>query len=224
MSLATWIPFFIATVLISLSPGPGALAAMGAGLAHGFARGQAIAFGLLLGVCTQTAVVGAGLGALLATSETAFAVVKWVGAAYLVWLGVQQWRAPVLPLEATAVTTASSGAAGQGSGLGNTQAPASRWTLLLRGWGVNALNPKGTVFLLAVLPQFIDAGAPLAPQYLVIAATFGLVECAVMTGYVALASRLQAALRSPQRLRWMNRAMGSLFVAAGTALALFKRT
>ncbi|OYU77729.1 MAG: threonine transporter RhtB, partial [Burkholderiales bacterium PBB5] len=94
MSWSLYLPFFIATVLISLSPGPGALAAMGAGLGQGFARGQAIAFGLLLGVWTQTAVVGAGLGAVLATSETAFAVVKWVGAAYLVWLGVKQWRAP----------------------------------------------------------------------------------------------------------------------------------
>jgi len=207
MSWSLYLPFFIATVLISLSPGPGALAAMGAGLGQGFARGQAIAFGLLLGVWTQTAVVGAGLGAVLATSETAFAIVKWVGAAYLVWLGVQQWRAPAHALQAT------------GDG-----APLSRAALVLRGWGVNALNPKGTVFLLAVLPQFIDASAPLLPQYLVIGATFGVVECLVMSGYVALASRLQVLLHSPRRLRLMNRAMGSLFMAAGTALALFKRT
>lgn len=215
MSWQVWIPFFVATVVISLSPGPGALAAMAAGLRHGFARGQAIAFGLLLGVCTQTAVVGAGLGALLATSELAFGVVKWVGAAYLVWLGVQQWRAPA---HGPGAAAASAGPAA----LADTTPP-SRRALVLRGWGVNALNPKGTVFLLAVLPQFIDAAAPLAPQYLVIGLTFGLVECAVMSGYVALASRLQAALAVPRRMRWVNRGIGSLFVAAGTALALFKR-
>ena len=94
MDLATWIPFFLATVAISLSPGPGAIAAMGAGLNHGAARGQRIAYGLALGVWTQLLVVGVGLGALLAASGTAFAIVKWVGVAYLVWLGVQQWRAP----------------------------------------------------------------------------------------------------------------------------------
>jgi homoserine/homoserine lactone efflux protein len=207
MTWSAYLPFLLATLLISLSPGPGALAAMGAGLGQGFARGQAIAFGLLLGVCTQTAVVGAGLGAVLATSETAFTLVKWVGAAYLVWLGVQQWRAPAQALHAT-----------------GDVATLSRTALVLRGWGVNALNPKGTVFLLAVLPQFIDASAALLPQYLTIGATFGLVECLVMTGYVALASRLQVLLHSPSRLRLMNRTMGSLFMAAGTALALFKRS
>ena len=209
MELQTWIPFFFASIAISLSPGPGAFAAMSVGLNHGFARGKMIAPGLLLGVWTQTAVVGAGLGALLATSALAFAVVKWVGVAYLVYLGVQQWRAPALPVALAA------GAAGA--------TPPSWRALLLRGWGVNALNPKGTVFLLAVLPQFIAADAPLLPQYLVIAATFGVVECVVMAGYVALAARLLGALRSPRQVRWLNRGFGSLFVAAGAALALFKR-
>lgn len=212
MELQTWIPFFFASIAISLSPGPGAFAAMSVGLNHGFARGKMIAPGLLLGVWTQTAVVGAGLGALLATSALAFAVVKWVGVAYLVYLGVQQWRAPALPLAL---------AAGAGDTAGATLP--SRRALLLRGWGVNALNPKGTVFLLAVLPQFIAADAPLWPQYLTIAVTFGVVECIVMAGYVALAARLLGALRSPRQIRWLNRGFGSLFVAAGAALALFKR-
>jgi len=207
MALSVWIPFLLASIAISLSPGPGAFAAMGAGLNHGFARGQAIAWGLLLGVWTQTALVGAGLGALLATSALAFSVVQWVGAAYLVYLGVRQWRAPALPLGPVAADAA----------------PVGRRALLLRGWGVNALNPKGTVFLLAVLPQFVDTSAPLAPQYLVIAATFGLVEATVMSGYVALAARLLGRLRSPVAIRWLNRGFGGLFVAAGVALAGFRR-
>lgn len=234
MELSVWIPFFIATVAISLSPGPGAIAAMGAGLNHGFRRGQPIAYGLLLGVWTQTAVVGVGLGALLATSALAFSVVKWVGAAYLVYLGVQQWRAPAVPMvvaDAAPGEGAAGGAAGGvGAGGGAAdqagQGRAGRGlarSLVLRGWGVNALNPKGTVFLLAVLPQFIDAGRPLLAQYLTIAATFGVVECLVMSGYVALAARVLGTLRSPRHIRWMNRSFGSLFVAAGAALALFKR-
>ncbi len=207
MSLATWIPFFFATLAISLSPGPGAFAAMSAGLNHGFGRGQPVAYGLMLGVWTQLLVVGVGLGALLAASGTAFTVVKWAGVAYLVWLGVQQWRAPDSPLAAPA----------------GAPAAASRRALVLRGWTVNALNPKGTVFLLAVVPQFIDAAAPLTAQYLAIGATFGLVECAVMSGYVALAARVLALLRSPRQRRWLNRGFGSLFVLAGVALAGFRR-
>jgi homoserine/homoserine lactone efflux protein len=204
---STWIPFFFATVAISLSPGPGAIAAMGAGLNHGFERGQRIAFGLALGVCTQLAIVGVGLGALLATSNTAFTVVKWVGVAYLVWLGIQQWRAPAEPLVA----------GDDGAGQMSTRA------LILRGWTVNAVNPKGTVFLIAVLPQFVDATQPLLAQYLVIGTTFSLVEFCVMTGYAALASRVLGMLRTQRQMRATNRVFGGLFVAAGALLATFKR-
>ncbi len=214
MALHIWIPFLFAAMAISLSPGPGAFAAMSAGLNHGFARGRWIAPGLLLGVWTQTLVVGVGLGALLGSSVLAFSVVKWVGVAYLVWLGIAQWRAPAVPPVLAAVDQPVGHPAA---------APTPKRTLLLRGWGVNALNPKGTVFLLAVLPQFIDAAAPLAPQYLVIGATFGVVEGLVMTGYVALATQVLGQLRSARQIRWLNRTFGSLFIAAGTALALFKR-
>lgn len=212
MDFATWLPFFIATVAISLSPGPGAIAAMGAGLNHGFRHGQVIAFGLALGVWTQLLVVGVGLGALLATSELAFAVVKWLGAAYLVWLGVQQWRSPASPIQAPDRAAAA------------TPDPHLARHLFLRGWTVNALNPKGTVFLLAVMPQFLDLQQPLLVQYLTIGATFGVVECAVMTGYVGLASRVLRLLRSPRHIGWMNKGFGGLFVAAGAVLATFKRT
>lgn len=207
MDFGTWITFLLATVAISLSPGPGAIAAMGAGLNHGFQRGQRIAFGLALGVWTQLAVVGVGLGALLATSGTAFAVVKWLGVAYLVWLGIQQWRAPAAPLVA------------RDDGAGPTSARA----LVLRGWTVNAVNPKGTVFLLAVLPQFVDPVQPLLAQYLVIGATFGVVEFSVMSGYAALASRVLGLLRTPRQMRGLNRTFGGLFVLAGVLLATFKK-
>lgn len=209
MDLATWIPFFLATVAISLSPGPGAIAAMGAGLNHGAQRGQRIAYGLALGVWTQLLVVGVGLGALLAASGTAFAIVKWVGVAYLVWLGVQQWRAPAKPLVVADEHL--------------PQEAGSARALLMRGWMVNALNPKGTVFLLAVLPQFVNPAQPLLAQYLTIGATFGAVEFCVMSGYVLLAARVLGLLRSPRQLRWMNRGFGGLFVAAGVFLATFKR-
>jgi len=220
MNFSTWFPFFLATVAISLSPGPGAIAAMGAGLHHGFRHGRWIALGLALGVITQLLVVGVGLGALLATSEAAFALVKWLGAAYLVWLGVQQWRSPASPISAPAAGGQASGGA-RANAQGAPTHPVR--ALLLRGWTVNALNPKGTVFLLAVMPQFLSATEPLLAQYSAIAATFGTVEFCVMTGYVALAARVLGLLRSPSHIRWMNRSFGGLFVLAGVVLAGFKR-
>ena len=208
MTLATWITFFLACWAISLSPGPGAIAAMSAGLNHGFQRGYFMVFGLVLGICTQVVIVVAGLGAVIAASNTAFTVLKFLGAAYLVWMGISQWRASDKPLVAS-----------------DTDAPAlSRKQLIMRGWAINATNPKGTVFMLAVVPNFIDLAHPLAPQYAIIAASLSFTDLVVMAGYVALASRVLRALREPHHLRIMNRCFGGLFVVAGTLLATFRRT
>lgn len=207
MDLATWLAFFAASWAISISPGAGAVAAMSAGLTHGFRRGYLTTLGLVLGIWTQIVVVGIGLGALVATSATAFAVIKWAGVAYLVWLGVQQWRAPARPIaQASADAT-----------------PRRARDLIVRGWIINALNPKGTVFLLAVVPQFLSLGQPLAPQYLVIALTLGFTDLVVMAGYTALAARLLRTLKSTAHVRALNRLFGSLFVVAGGLLAIFKR-
>ena len=207
MELSVWLAFFAAAWAISLSPGAGAVAAMSAGLNHGFARGYFMTFGLVLGIWTQVLVVGVGLGALIATSAIAFTVIKWLGVAYLVWLGIKQWRAPAEPMVADARD--------------NPTVP--RRTLFLRGWAVNAVNPKGTVFLLAVVPQFLDLSHPLAPQYLLIAATLGFTDLVVMAGYTVLAARLLRLLKTPRQMKALNRAFGSLFVAMGVLLATFKR-
>jgi homoserine/homoserine lactone efflux protein len=93
MDFATWLTFFAASWAISISPGAGAVAAMSAGLNHGFRRGYFTVFGLVFGIWTQLLVIGLGLGALVAASASAFLVVKWAGVVYLVWLGIAQWRA-----------------------------------------------------------------------------------------------------------------------------------
>lgn len=207
MELSTWLAFFAASWAISISPGAGAVAAMSAGLNHGFRRGYFTTFGLILGIWTQVIVVGAGLGALVAASSTAFGVVKWLGVAYLVWLGISQWRAPATPLAASS----------------DAGAAVTRRSMILRAWMINAVNPKGTVFLLAVVPQFIHLAQPLLPQYLVIAATLAFTDLVVMAGYTALAARLLGALKSPLHVRALNRTFGGLFVVAGSLLAMFKR-
>ena len=208
MEFSTWVAFFAASWAISLSPGAGAIAAMSSGLNHGFRRGYFTTFGLILGILTQILLVGAGLGALIATSSIGFALVKYLGVAYLVYLGVQQWRAPATPMVAS----------------NSNVVLVTRRQLVLRGWGINAVNPKGTVFLLAVVPQFLDLKADLTQQYLVIAATLGFTDLVVMAGYTALAARVLSALRSSHHIKIMNRTFGALFIAAGALLATFKRS
>lgn len=207
MQLSTWLAFFVASWAISISPGAGALAAMSAGLNHGFRTGYVTVVGLVLGIWTQLIVVGVGLGALLSTSSTAFGAVKWCGVAYLVWLGIQQWRAPVRPLAAAQAA------------LGEVSVA----SMILRGWMVNAVNPKGTVFLLAVVPQFLDLNQPLALQYLVIGLTLSFTDFVVMAGYTAFAARVLSSFKSAVHMRAMNRIFGSLFVLAGAFLSVFKR-
>ena len=207
MSLSLWLAFFVAAWALSFSPGPGALAVMSASLNHGFARGCFATFGLILGFWTQLLVVAVGLGAVIATSAFAFTVVKWLGVAYLVYLGIRQWRAPPLVLP-----------------IGNLSAPPiRRRRIVVEAWLLNAVNPKGTVFMLAVVPQFLTAGEPLVPQYLVIGATLAFTDLVVNILYAALAARLIGVLRTSARRRAVNRVFGSVFVALGVLLATFKR-
>ena len=208
MDFATWLTFFAASWAISISPGAGAVAAMSAGLNHGFRRGYITVFGLVLGIWTQLLVIGLGLGALVAASPSAFLVVKWAGVAYLVWLGIAQWRAPAVPLAQRALETSQ----------------VTRRAMIFRGWTINAVNPKGTVFMLAVVPQFLVLSEPLPPQYLLIGATLSFTEFVVMAGYTALAAKVLTALKEVSHVRAMNRVFGAFFVLAGTLLALFKRS
>jgi homoserine/homoserine lactone efflux protein len=210
MSLEVWFAFFAASWAISLSPGAGAVAAMTAGMQHGFARGYWLTFGLILGLWSQLALVGVGLGALIAASSTAFAVIKWLGVAYLLWLGITQWRAPPHGLAA-----AAPGA--------NREGRMSRRAILLRGWALNSVNPKGTLFMLAVVPQFLDAARPLLPQYLAIAATLAFTDLVINAGYTAFAAKALAALRSPAQVRLVNRVFGSLYIGLATLLATVRR-
>ena len=179
---------------------------MGASLEHDFARGYFATFGLVLGFWTQL-VVAVGLGALIAASTLAFAVVKWIGVAYLIWLGIRQWRANprLMPADAPA------------------PARESRWRIVGRAWLLNAVNPKGTAFMLAVVPQFLVPGELLVPQYLAIAATLTFTDLVVNAIYAALAAKLLGVLRTPARVHTVNRVFGGLFVGLGVLLATFKR-
>jgi homoserine/homoserine lactone efflux protein len=207
MALDTWLAFFLASWIISLSPGAGAIASMSSGLQYGFVRGYWNAIGLQLGLAMQIAVVAGGLGAILAASSTAFYAIKWFGVAYLIYLAIKQWRA--LPMDMTGDAAIRP--------IGKPMA------MMFRGFLVNASNPKALVFMLAVLPQFVNPQAPLAIQYLIIGATMISVDMIVMAGYTGLASKVLRLLRSPKQQKRVNRTFAGLFVGAAGFLASLHR-
>jgi homoserine/homoserine lactone efflux protein len=207
MELETWLGFLAASWIISLSPGAGAIASMSCGLQYGFWRGYWNALGLQIAIVAQIAVVAAGLGAVLAASELAFTLIKWFGVAYLVYLGVKQWRTQPADLADE-----------------STIRPIGKpLSLVFRGFLVNISNPKALVFMLAILPQFIDPAAPLLIQYVIIAATMVSVDLIVMAGYTGLAAKILRALKTPSQQRRLNRTFASLFVGAAGFLATLHR-
>lgn len=207
MAWHTWLAFLAASWVISLSPGAGAIASMSSGLRYGFGRGYWNALGLQLGLALQIAVVAAGVGAILAASATAFTVIKWFGVFYLLYLAIRQWRAPPMDMQ----------------GDSTPRVGGSRTSLVLRGFLVNVSNPKALVFMLAVLPQFIDPHTPLLAQYLIIGATMVTVDLIVMAGYTGLASKVLHLIRTPRRQQRLNRTFAGLFIGAATFLATLRR-
>jgi homoserine/homoserine lactone efflux protein len=208
MSFATWLTFVFAGVLIAISPGSGAVLSMSHGLAYGVRKASATVLGLQLGLVLILVIAGAGVGSLLLASAVAFTVVKTVGALYLIWLGVSQWRAPV---ETAGVPVAG------------LAAHPSFGRRVLTGFLTNATNPKGIVFMVAVLPQFIAGDAPVLPQLAVLAATMVAIDTTVMHGYAFLASRMQRWFHDARAVRLQNRFFGGVLMAVGALLFFVKR-
>jgi len=215
MDAHVWWAFFAASWLISLSPGSAAVLSLGHGLAHGVRHTSVTIAGMGLGLALVLLVAGAGVGALLLASATAFTVVKVLGAGYLIWLGWRQWRAPVsmdgLPSGSTAAPS------------GRARLPSAR-ERFATGFLTNATNPKGIVFMVAVLPQFIDPLRPLWLQLLLLLVTAVSVEVVVMHGYAALASRAQGWLSTAKARIAQNRVFGGVLIAMGASLLMVKRS
>jgi homoserine/homoserine lactone efflux protein len=207
MAWDVWLAFLGAAIAISVSPGAGAILSMATGLAHGVRRSYWSIVGLEIGLMAQLAIVAVGLGAALAKSILAFNVIKWLGVAYLIYLAVRQWRTATLDLRSQMDQSDDGG----------------RLSMLVRGCLVNLTNPKGLVFLLAVLPQFVAPAAPLLPQYLVIGVTMVVVDLVVMGGYAGLASRLLRWLNTPRQQTAVNRVFSGLFATAAVVLSLVRR-
>lgn len=201
MPLDTWLIYLLASIGLSLSPGPNGLLALTHGVLHGQRRTLYTIGGGCLGFVALIALSMFGIGALLQASLTWLTVMKWVGGAYLVWLGIQVWRSPPVGVRLT-------GSAGPRSGAS-----------LFRQGALSALtNPKALLFFAAFLPQFIDPQRGLMVQFVVMAGTFAATEAVTEVLIAGMAARISPWL---QRVgRRFNRACGGLFVAIGLALPL----
>jgi len=200
-----WLAFAAAAAILIAIPGPTTLVVLG----HTLSSGRAMGFVSLIGVAAgDVCAIGLsvlGFSAILSASALAFEILKWLGAVYLVWLGIGLWRTPSAALDA---------------------APAARTRAreaILRSFTVTLLNPKGILFFAAFLPQFVDPARPLLPQFVVLTLTFNALATAIQGGYILALGTARRNVVSPTAMRMLNRAGGAMLIGAGLLTASLKR-
>ena len=201
MDLNTWLIYLLAAIGLSLSPGPNGLLALTHGALHGQRKALYTIFGGALGFVSVIALSMFGIGALLQTSLVWLTVLKWLGGAYLVWLGFQVWRSPAIGIEVRSPAKPSAG-----------------WSLFRQGALSALTNPKALLFFAAFLPQFIDPARSLLVQFVIMAGTFAAIEVATEMFIAAMAHRISPWLVRVGRR--FNHACGGVFMAIGVALPL----
>lgn len=204
MSLAHWLLFCGVALLVTFTPGPAVLLAISNALALGPRRAFIGSLGNAFGLLIVSAAAMAGMGVVLATSATAFMLVKLAGAGYLIYLGVRQWRASaaILTPEIAPIITAAR----------------STRRLFAQGMGVALTNPKAILFFSALFPQFIRADAPVFEQFAVLTITFAGCALCSHAAYIVLARSLKNQFARPARARIFNRVSAGIFVLLGLSL------
>lgn len=197
MSLDHWLAFVAASAILLAIPGPTVLLVISYALGHGRKPAAAIVAGVALGDFTAMTASMLGLGAVLATSALLFTALRWVGGAYLIYLGIKLWRAPV-------------------GSAGFQEAPkAGPLRMFAHAYAVTALNPKGIIFFVAFVPQFLDASRAFLPQVAILVSTFVTMATINSLGFALLASAARERLKKPSVQRTVNRLGGSLLIGAG---------
>jgi threonine/homoserine/homoserine lactone efflux protein len=199
MPIETWAAFAAATSILLIIPGPTILLVVSYALGQGWRTALPVAVGVALGDFTAMTLSMLGIGALLAASATVFTILKWIGAAYLIYLGVKLFRAGGA-LHADPRTGAVSAV-----------------KMLGHAWLVTALNPKSITFFVAFLPQFLNRVADFLTQMLIFEATFLVLAFANAFGYALVAARARSLVRNPRAIGIFNRTGGSLLIGAGIA-------
>jgi threonine/homoserine/homoserine lactone efflux protein len=207
MSFETWLAFAAASAVLLVIPGPTILTVISYSLAHGRRANVPLVAAVTLGDSTALVLSLLGLGALLATSAFLFNVIKWAGGLYLIVLGLRMLR---------------SGASM--AALARPPAPASTWRLFFNTYAVTALNPKGIIFFVAFLPQFLRAEADIGKQLWILAITFVVLATINAALYATFAASARRLLSTPKAQRRFNFAGGGLLTGAGVWALLAKRT
>lgn len=202
MDLDTWGAFLAASVLVLAVPGPTVALILAYATTQGRRVALALAAGVALGDLAAMTASLAGVGALMLASATLFTVFKWVGAAYLLWLGIALWRS------------------GGGAAIPGKAPAVPAGAVVRRAFVVTALNPKSIAFFVAFAPQFVDPGAPYAPQAAILTLSFAALNA---VGYALLAERAGRRMRRPSVRRWIARAGGATLVAMAAATAMVRR-
>ncbi|TCL70218.1 LysE family translocator [Rhizobium sp. BK251] len=207
-TLVHWIAFLSAATLLNISPGPDIAFILGHTIRSGKHAGFAALFGIWSGACIHVMMAAVGLSAILAASALAFSVVKWVGAAYLIWLGIKALRSR-----------------GEGAWIDEARNERRLTQVFRQGIFVSLLNPKVAIFFLAFLPQFVVEGAgPVWAQLLLHGMLIIVVAAFIEPPLILLGNRIANGLRKNRRFGlWLDRGLGTLFIALGIRLALTQR-
>ncbi len=204
MSTTIWIAFVLAYSLMALAPGPTILLVVSYAIAYGRRTALAVVAGTSVGDATCLTAALFGVGAILKASATAFALLKLAGAAYLIFLGLRLWHArPVLPGQVP-------------------PAPRSLSRVFLHAWLTTVFNPKSILFFMVFVPQFIDARAPLPPQFATMLATVLICGAVIDGTYSTFAVNVRRLVRTPRLQRAVNRTSGGLLVGEGIIAAFWR--
>lgn len=208
MSWQVWALFAATETMLCLTPGPAVLLVLSQALSRGAARSIWSSGGILAANGLYFVISATGLGAVIVASHDLFLAVKWLGAGYLVYLGLSAFfgkggAAAVRP--------------------GSAAAPARSWRLFVNGFVLQAANPKSLILFAALLPQFIDPAASILLQVALLGVTSILVEFVVLVGYGLIAGQAQRFAARPRFARWTERVAGSLLIGAGVGLAALQR-
>ena len=203
-----WWVFLTTNMVLDLTPGPAVMLVLASALKHGPRRTVFTTLGILSSNAMYFALSATSLGALLLTSYKIFFLVKWVGAAYLVYLGIR-----ALLSRRSMLTHTDTGVAIR----------RSKGRLFTDGFLLQVSNPKALVYFAALLPQFIDTSKPVGAQIAILGLTSIVSEFCVLNCYALVAGRASAVAREPRFATWTNRVSGALLVSAGTGIALLKR-
>ncbi|WP_292903216.1 LysE family translocator [Niveispirillum sp.] len=209
ISTQTLVIFLTTCFFLSATPGPNMLSALSMGMRHGLAGAAWGGIGMCLSLGLLAGLSALGVGVLLKTSPLAFTIFKWAGVAYLTWLGVQAWRAPIRDEAADVDAAVKAGPDRRG-----------QMGLLGQGLLITLSNPKALVFMAAFFPQFIDPQRPMAPQLTILVVTMLIIEFGWIMTYAVGGKGLAVRLTGPVAQRWLNRMTGALLVGAGLLLAM----